>query len=83
VEPQAIRVTVRLHAQLARFAPQAEHGVVALDLPPGSVVRDVLGRFALPTTRRIIVGLNGASAAEDTVLRGGDRLDLVTPMSGG
>lgn len=66
------------------MAPNAEpRGLVTLDVPSGSTVADVLGRFELPPRRRIIVGLNGAAAAQETVLRDGDRLDLVTPMAGG
>jgi len=80
---EQIRVLVHLHAELARHAPAAERGTLPLELPVGATIQDLLQRLDLPRERRIIVGLNGQSAAAETVLRDGDRLDLVTPMSGG
>lgn len=80
---EGIRVAVTLHAELGRHAPDARGGKLSLDLPAGSTVRDVLSHFGLPAKRRIIVGVNGQSAAEDTLLRDGDKLDFVTQMTGG
>jgi sulfur carrier protein ThiS len=83
VSTETIRVAVTLHAELERHAPEAVRGKLALELPAGSSVRDLLRHFGLPAKRRVIVGVNGQSAPEDTLLRDGDRLDLVTPMTGG
>ena len=82
-EAEQIWVLVRLHAELARHAPQAERGTLALGLPAGATVQTLMERLDLPSRRRIIVGLNGQGTAPDAVLHDGDRLDLVTPMSGG
>src|SRR4051812_21568001 len=78
-----LTVTLRLHAELARYAPAETRGAVTLRLPAGARVADALVRLNLPPRRRIIVGLNGQSAEHDTPLHDGDHLDLVTPMSGG
>jgi sulfur carrier protein ThiS len=78
-----VTVTLRLHAELARYAPPETRGTVTLALPGGARVADALARLNLPPRRRIIVGLNGENAGHDAPLRDGDHLDLVTPMSGG
>jgi sulfur carrier protein ThiS len=78
-----IRVDVHLHADLERYAPGARRGVVALELPLGATVSDVLRALALPAERRVLIGLNGAAAQPEQVLEDGARIDLVPPISGG
>jgi sulfur carrier protein ThiS len=78
----AMRVEVHFHAELARLAPE-RRGVLTLDVPEGTRVADLLGRFSLGPQRRIIVGLNGEAARLEQELVEGARIDLVTPMAGG
>ena len=79
-----VRVEVRLHAGLMRYAPDPSgKGVYVREFADDACVRDVLTSFGLPTERRIIVGLDGESASFDTPLRDGVRLDLVPPIAGG
>ena len=79
-----MRVSVHLHADLARLAPDdARQGRVVFDLPTGAVVGDVLARLEVPRHRRVVIGLNGEAAALTAALNDGDRIDLVAPMSGG
>jgi sulfur carrier protein ThiS len=78
-----VRVEVHLHADLERYAPSGRRGVIALVLPMGARVADVLREVALPPERRILVGLNGASAAPEQLLEDGARIDLVPPIAGG
>ena len=78
-----MRVEVHLHADLERYAGGAQRGVVALVLPIGAQVRDVLRELALPADRRVLVGLNGAAAPLEQVLEDGARIDLVPPIAGG
>ena len=77
-----MQVEVHLHAELARLAPDTR-GILTLDLPEGAHVADVLEQLSLDAQRRIIVGLNGQSAALDHELVDGARIDLLTPMAGG
>jgi sulfur carrier protein ThiS len=77
-----VRVMVRLHANLARYAPDPS-GKAELRLPVGSTVEDALRQFPLPADRRINVGLNGEAADPGQELANGDQLDLLTPMAGG
>jgi len=78
-----VRVEVHLHADLERYAPGGRRGVIALTLPVGARVADVLREFALPADRRVLVGLNGAAAQPEQVLEDGARIDLVPPIAGG
>jgi sulfur carrier protein ThiS len=78
-----VRVEVHLHADLERYAPSGRRGVIALVLPIGAQVADVLREFALPPDRRVLVGLNGAAAQPEQVLEDGARIDLVPPIAGG
>ncbi len=80
----AIRVEVRLHAGLLRYAPDASgRGTFVRELPDGARVRDLLAGFGLPAERRIIIGVNGEAASADDLLSDGSRVDLVPPIAGG
>ena len=57
--------------------------MLAIDLPEGAVVRDVLRVFAIPDDLQITVGRNGELASLDTLLRDGDEIVLMNPMEGG
>ena len=77
-----MQVEVHLHAELARLAPE-QRGVLRIDVPSGTRVADLLGRFALGSDQRIIVGVNGEAARLEQELIDGARIDLLTPMAGG
>jgi len=77
-----IRVAVRFHAELQRFAPNGSASLEAA-LPPGSRVEDLLARYPPLATRRIVIGLNGELAQPTAELHDGDHVDLLTAMSGG
>jgi sulfur carrier protein ThiS len=78
-----LHVVVHLHADLERYAPVGQRGVLELVLPIGSRVADVLREVALPADRRVLVGVNGAAAQLEQVLVDGARIDLVPPIAGG
>ena len=78
-----MHVEVHLHADLERYAPTGRRGVLALELPVGAHVSDVLREVALPADRRVLVGLNGAAAHLEQVIEDGARIDLVPPIAGG
>lgn len=77
-----INVSVHLHAELVRFSANSRE-VVELALPVGSVVEDLLSCFGFPPEQPIIVGINGRMAIKVSALKDGDRVDLITSMSGG
>ncbi len=77
-----VRVTVHAHAELARLVGTDSAKSVVV-LPDGATVRDLVARLRLAAVPSLVVGVNGAAAQADTVLKSGDRIDLVTPMAGG
>jgi molybdopterin converting factor small subunit len=77
-----IRVDVRFHAELARFAPHGSQQASA-ELPDCARVADLLARYPALEQRRIVIGVNGELATTETELHDGDAVDLLTPMSGG
>ena len=77
-----MRVEVRLHAELLRYAPDGV-GRSSLTLRDGAPVSELLASFAALAERRVVVGVNGELAKPETELREGDVVDLLTPMSGG
>lgn len=77
-----MHVLIHLHAELETYAT-ASQGVVELDLPLGSTVRDLCHRFGFRQGHVLIVGINGQVATKDSVLSNNDQVDLVTPMAGG
>jgi sulfur carrier protein ThiS len=79
-----IRVEVRLHAGLLRFAPdQSSCGIYQREFADGALLKDLLASFGFPVDRRIIIGVDGQSASADDPLRDGSRIDLVPPIAGG
>lgn len=82
---EAVTIEVRLFAQLRhaagtdRLSREVEAGSTA-----GAVARAVLAELELGgLTNRVVVALDDRYADPGTVLRDGDRLSLVPPVSGG
>lgn len=81
---ESITIAVRLYGPLARYAgPSAglSHAALAVSLPAGSCVADLLDRIGLPTQERGITFINGDLSAMpglqpdlDQVLADGDRV---------
>lgn len=78
-----MRIDVRLYGPLARYGGSDRNvaAKVALDLPDGSTVRDLLTALAMPTDARGITFINGDLSAMpglqpdlDTELADGDRV---------
>jgi molybdopterin converting factor small subunit len=77
-----MRVAVRFHAELARFAPEGAARTFA-SLSEASRVTDLLAMYPALAQRRIVIGVNGQLASADAELHDGDAVDLLTQMSGG
>jgi molybdopterin synthase catalytic subunit len=74
-------VRVRLFAALRERAGANE---LELELPEGARVRDALSQVrALTDGVPVLMAVNQDYAAEDDLLRGGDELALIPPVSGG
>ncbi|HEX8974944.1 MAG TPA: molybdenum cofactor biosynthesis protein MoaE [Solirubrobacteraceae bacterium] len=76
-----MHVRVRLFAALRERAGTSE---LELDLPDGAQVRDVLEQVgALTGGLPVVMAVNREYAGEEHVLRTGDELALIPPVSGG
>ena len=81
---ETITVDVWLYGPLARYggaAARKAHANLQLELPAGSLLRDLLARLALPTEERGITFINGNLSAMpglqpdlDHLLEEGDRV---------
>jgi len=77
-----MRVTVRLHGEPSRLFTGGRD-TAEVEVPEGSTVRTVLERLGLARHEFWLHAVNGAVAQPDTLLRPGDLLECVAPMSGG
>lgn len=79
-----MKIDVVLFASLAAFQPDGRggRGARSFELAEGTTIADVIGLIGLPDEPRIVF-VNQRHAAEDTVLRDGDRLGIFPPVAGG
>lgn len=76
-----MRVQIRLFAALRE---RAGAGKLELELPEGARVRDALHQVsALTDGVPVVMAVNREYADQDVLLRGGDELALIPPVSGG
>lgn len=54
-----------------------------LEMPPGSLLRDVLAFLPLPGAASGLLLVNGVKAAPGQELRDGDRVTIYPPVCGG
>lgn len=79
-----MRVEVRLFATLAAFLPPvSREGVVTLDVPAGSTVRDVMQHLGMPPELERVSLVNGGDADPEHALRQGDVVTVFPPLAGG
>lgn len=63
--------------------PEAQNGVVDLDLPDGTTVREALSRFPIPLDDSSVIVLNGLTVDLDTPLTQGDIVSAFSAIAGG
>jgi molybdopterin converting factor small subunit len=78
-----IAVTVRLFASLRRFQPKGADGPIAVRLPAGAVVRDVIATLGIPEKSTGIVVCNDVHLELGSPLQDGVELSLFPPLAGG
>jgi molybdopterin converting factor small subunit len=81
-EPGAIRVTVRLYSVL-RHRDGRIVDRLALELPPGSRVGDVVRLLAVDPRLEPLLTVNDEPATAATPLADGDRLAIIPSVAGG
>jgi molybdopterin synthase catalytic subunit len=75
-----MKVTVRLFAVLRE---RAGRECVELDLDDGATVRDAIAAVGAADGVPVVMAVNREVAGDDVVLRPGDELALIPPVSGG
>ena len=63
--------------------PEARNGVVDLDLPDGTTVREALSRFPIPLDDSSVIVVNGLTVDLDTPLKAGDVVSAFSAIAGG
>ena len=77
-------IEVRLFANLGRYLPPGTRGdAVALEVPEGATVDDVVRQLAIPAGLPGLLLVNGRDATPDRRLRPGDVVSIVPPLAGG
>ena len=75
-------VAIRLHSTLRHRGGEIIDEL-AVELPQGSNVGDVVRLLDVPEQLDLILALNGQVVDRDAVLADGDRLTLIPALSGG
>ncbi|MDP3842036.1 MAG: MoaD/ThiS family protein [Oxalobacteraceae bacterium] len=83
-----MRITVKLYATLSDYLPpERKHNAIALDVPPGTTIGELLARFKLPPKLVHLVLLNGVYIAPEKrlphPLSEADVLAIWPPIAGG
>ncbi len=63
--------------------PEAKNGVVDLDLPNGTTVREALSSFPIPLDDSSVIVVNGLTVDLDTPLKAGDVVSAFSAIAGG
>lgn len=63
--------------------PEANNGVIELDVPEGTTVYDAVARFGIPMDDSSVIVLNGLTVPLDTPLSEGDTVTAFSAIAGG
>lgn len=79
-----MKVEVALFAYLSAYQPDGQAGrhPRTLEFPDGTRISDIIESLELPDEPRVVF-VNGKHAAEEALLREGDRLAIFPPVAGG
>lgn len=63
--------------------PEAKNGMVEIDVPNGTTVRDAISRFGIPMDDTSVIVLNGLTVDLETPLTEGDTVTAFSAIAGG
>ena len=79
-----MRITVRLHGTLRKYAPPgAEGNLATIDVPAGSSIADVLTQLGIPPEHAKMAVVGGQQRDGTDILVDGNELQLFPPLAGG
>jgi len=77
-------VEVRVYAMLRNYLREEErHEVLAVELPPGSTVADLIACLGLPAHEVKVVFINHRAVPPEHALAEGDRVGIFPLVAGG
>ncbi|WP_457577738.1 aldehyde ferredoxin oxidoreductase C-terminal domain-containing protein [Desulfomarina sp.] len=81
-EPGRIQINVKLYGDLKSYSPE-DGNIFTLELSQGAAVTDLLAALSIPGEVQRTALINGRQCEEKSLLRHGDTVTLLTPVSGG
>lgn len=79
-----MRIQIKLIANFRELLPPgSKNGIVELDLPNGTTVREAITRFDIPLDGSSVIVLNGLTVDLNTPLNEGDRITAFSAIEGG
>lgn len=79
-----ITVQARLYATLRKYQPHLAPGEpLAVELPEGSTLSDLLAKLGVPENETKQVFVNGRQKPLDYVVKDGDEAGIFPPIAGG
>lgn len=74
---------VRLYATLRRYTPSSPNGVIAVEMPDGCTVLDLVRKIKIDPAEIHLIMINGIGCEFDKIVSEGDRIGLFPPVGGG
>lgn len=80
-----MKIRLRLYASFEEKMPEVtgEDGSTILELPEGTIIRDILDRFEIPYEEAYVILLNGRHAKKEDSLSEGVELCIFPAVVGG
>ncbi|MHB8779279.1 MAG: MoaD/ThiS family protein [Anaerolineales bacterium] len=66
-----------------QLPPEAKNGVIELDVPQGTTVREAISRFDIPLDDTSVIVLNGLTVDMNSLLKEGDMVTAFSAIAGG
>ena len=63
--------------------PEAKNGMIEIEVPDGTSVRDAVARFGIPLDDTSVIVLNGLTVPLDTPVSEGDTVTAFSAIAGG
>ena len=74
------QIELELLATLKRYLPESNN---RFEIEPGITIREVVSLLGIPEYEIYLIFINGEKANLDSILTGGERVGLFTPLDGG
>lgn len=79
-----MRIRVKLIATYRdHLPPEAKNGMVEIEVPEGTTVREAISRFGIPMDDTSVIVLNGLTVDLESPLTEGDTVTAFSAIAGG